>query len=67
MHLSQIKQLKDASMYKNIIIVKLTESANTLGVIPGKIDPAIIIMMITIVAALLSKETFNKDLNFVEK
>lgn len=28
---------------------------------------AIIIMTVTVIAAVLSKETFNKDLNFVEK
>lgn len=37
------------------------------GYINGGIYAAIIIMLITIVAALISKETFNKDLNFVEK
>jgi len=37
------------------------------GYVNGGIYAAIIIMIITIVAALLTKETFNKDLNFVEK
>jgi MFS transporter, putative metabolite:H+ symporter len=37
------------------------------GYVNGGIYAAIIIMLITIVAALISKETFNKDLNFVEK
>jgi hypothetical protein len=36
------------------------------GYINGGIYAAIIIMVITVVAAVLSKETFNKDLNFVE-
>jgi MFS transporter, putative metabolite:H+ symporter len=37
------------------------------GFVNGGIYAAIIIMVITIIAAALSKETFNKDLNFVEK
>lgn len=37
------------------------------GYVNGGVYTAIIIMTITIVAALLTKETFNKDLNFVEK
>ena len=37
------------------------------GYVNGGIYAAIIIMVITIIAALFSKETFNKDLNFVEK
>ena len=37
------------------------------GYVNGGIYAAIIIMVITIVAAILTKETFNKDLNFVEK
>lgn len=40
---------------------------NGVGYINGGIYAAIIIMLITIVAALISKETFNKDLSFVEK
>jgi len=37
------------------------------GFINGGIYAAIIIMAITIFAAIMTKETFNKDLNFVEK
>jgi MFS transporter, putative metabolite:H+ symporter len=37
------------------------------GYVNGGIFAAIIIMIITIIAALFTKETFNKDLNFVEK
>jgi MFS transporter, putative metabolite:H+ symporter len=37
------------------------------GYVNGGIYAAVIIMIITIIAALLTKETFNKDLNFVEK
>jgi MFS transporter, putative metabolite:H+ symporter len=37
------------------------------GYINGGIYAGIIIMTITIIAAIFSKETFNKDLNFVEK
>jgi len=37
------------------------------GYVNGGIYAAIIIMVITIVAAIMTKETFNKDLNFVEK
>ena len=37
------------------------------GFINGGIYTAIIIMTITIFAAIMTKETFNKDLNFVEK
>ncbi|MFC0771745.1 MFS transporter [Terrimonas alba] len=37
------------------------------GYVNGGIYSAIILMAITIVAALLTKETFNKDLNFVER
>ena len=36
------------------------------GYVNGGIYTAIIIMIITIIAALLTKETFNKDLNYVE-
>ena len=38
-----------------------------IGFVKGGIYAAIIIMTITIFAAIMSKETFNKDLNFVEK
>lgn len=37
------------------------------GYVNGGIYAGIIIMIITIIAAIFSKETFNKDLNFVEK
>ncbi|HUR67468.1 MAG TPA: MFS transporter [Chitinophagaceae bacterium] len=37
------------------------------GYVNGGIYAAIIIMMITVIAAVMTKETFNKDLNFVEK
>jgi MFS family permease len=36
------------------------------GYVNGGILAAIIIMIITIIAAVLTKETFNKDLNFLE-
>ncbi len=38
-----------------------------IGYVNGGIYTGIIIMVITIVAALMTKETFNKDLNFVEE
>ncbi len=37
------------------------------GYVNGGIYAGIIIMIITIVAAIMTKETFNKDLNFVEE
>ncbi len=37
------------------------------GYVQGGIYSAIIIMIITVIAAYFTKETFNKDLNFVEK
>ena len=37
------------------------------GYVNGGIYTGIIIMVITIVAAIMTKETFNKDLNFVEE
>jgi hypothetical protein len=37
------------------------------GYVNGGIYTAVIIMGITIVAAVLTKETFNKDLNFIEQ
>jgi hypothetical protein len=37
------------------------------GYVNGGIYAAIIIMVITLIAAFMTKETFNKDLNFVEK
>jgi MFS family permease len=36
------------------------------GYVNGGIYAAVIIMTITVVAAILTKETFNKDLNFIE-
>lgn len=39
----------------------------SIGYVNGGIYTAIIIMVITVIAAILTKETFNKDLNFVEK
>ena len=38
-----------------------------IGYVNGGIYTGIIIMLITIVAAIMTKETFNKDLNFVEE
>lgn len=38
-----------------------------IGYVNGGIYAAIIIMIITIIAAVLTKETFNKDLDFIEK
>ena len=37
------------------------------GYVNGGIITGIIVMLIAVVAALFSKETFNKDLNFIEK
>ncbi len=37
------------------------------GYVNGGIYAGVIIMVITIIAAIMTKETFNKDLNFVEK
>src|SRR5687768_1853965 len=48
-------------------LFKWLRDIDGVGYINGGIYAALIIMTITIVAALLSKETFNKDLNFVEK
>jgi MFS transporter, putative metabolite:H+ symporter len=39
----------------------------SVGYVNGGIYAAVIIMFITIIAAALTKETFNKDLNFLEK
>lgn len=53
-----------------VFIIPLFQGLRNLegvGYVNGGIYAAIIIMLITIVAALISKETFNKDLNFVEK
>lgn len=48
-------------------LFKWIREIDGVGYVNGGIYTAIIIMIITIVAALLTKETFNKDLNFVEK
>lgn len=37
------------------------------GYVNGGLYAGVIIMVITIIAAIMTKETFNKDLNFVEK
>lgn len=42
-------------------------SIEGVGYVKGGIYAAIIIMLVTIIAALLTKETFTKDLNFVEE
>jgi len=42
-------------------------SIDGVGYVKGGIYAAIIIMSITIVAIALSRETFGKDLNFVER
>jgi MFS transporter, putative metabolite:H+ symporter len=48
-------------------LFKWIREMDGVGYVNGGIYTAIIIMIITIIAALLTKETFNKDLNFVEK
>lgn len=48
-------------------LFKWLRNLDGVGYVNGGIYAAIIIMVITIVAALLTKETFNKDLNFIEK
>lgn len=48
-------------------LFKWIRSIDGVGYVNGGIYTAIIIMLITVIAALLTKETFNKDLNFVEK
>ncbi|NOT51810.1 MAG: MFS transporter [Chitinophagaceae bacterium] len=48
-------------------LFKWLRDIDGVGYVNGGIYAAIIIMVITIVAALMTKETFNKDLNFVEK
>jgi putative MFS transporter len=48
-------------------LFKGLRSIEGIGYVNAGIYSAIIIMTITVVAALLTKETFNKDLNFVEK
>ena len=49
-----------------IPLFKWLRNMEGVGYVNGGIYAGIIIMIITIVAALLTKETFNKDLNFVE-
>jgi putative MFS transporter len=48
-------------------LFKWLREIDGVGYVNGGIYTAIIIMVITIVAAVLTKETFNKDLNYVEK
>lgn len=48
-------------------LFKWLRDIDGVGYVNGGIYAAIIIMVITIIAAIFSKETFNKDLNFVEK
>lgn len=48
-------------------LFKWLRGMDGVGYVNGGIYAAIIIMVITIGAALMTKETFNKDLNFVEK
>lgn len=48
-------------------LFKWLRGMDGVGYVNGGIYAAIIIMAITIFAAIMSKETFNKDLNFVEK
>jgi MFS transporter, putative metabolite:H+ symporter len=48
-------------------LFKWLRGMDGVGFINGGIYAAIIIMIITIIAAVMTKETFNKDLNFVEK
>jgi MFS family permease len=48
-------------------LFKWLREIDGVGYVNGGIYAAIIIMVITIIAAFFTKETFNKDLNFVEK
>lgn len=48
-------------------LFKWLREIDGVGYVNGGIYAAIILMAITTVAALLTKETFNKDLNFIEK
>jgi putative MFS transporter len=50
-----------------IPLFKWLRGMDGVGYVNGAIYTAIIIMVITIIAALLTKETFNKDLNFIEQ
>ncbi len=48
-------------------LFKWLRGMDGVGYVKGGMYAAIIIMVITIIAAILTKETFNKDLNFVEQ
>jgi hypothetical protein len=48
-------------------LFKWLREMDGVGYVKGGIYSAVIIMTITIIAALLTKETFNKDLNFIER
>lgn len=48
-------------------LFKWLRNMDGVGYVDGGIYTGIIIMVITIIAAIMTKETFNKDLNFVEK
>lgn len=48
-------------------LFKWLREIDGVGYVNGGIYAAIIIMIITVIAAVLTKETFNKDLNFVEE
>jgi len=48
-------------------LFKWLRGLDGVGYVDGGIYAAIIIMVITVLAALMLKETFNKDLNFVER
>jgi putative MFS transporter len=48
-------------------LFKGLRSIEGVGYVNAGIYSAIIIMIITVIAAVMTKETFNKDLNFVEK
>ncbi len=48
-------------------LFKWLRNMEGVGYVNGGIYAAIIIMVITISAALMTRETFNKDLNFIEK
>ena len=48
-------------------LFKWLRGMDGVGYVNGGIYAAIIIMIITIFAAIMTKETFNKDLNFIEK
>lgn len=50
-----------------IPLFKWLRGMEGVGYVNGGIYAAVIIMAITIVAAIMTKETFNKDLNFLEK